>query len=159
MCAALEISRASYYKWKNREVSESERFNNELKDEIFRIYHEHDGIYGYRRIYIYLRLYTKFQVNHKRVYRIMKKYGLKAVIRKKRRQYKLSKPEITSQNILNREFTTTKVNKVWLTDVTEFKLKNGSKVYLSAIYDLGAKKVISHVISSQNNNKLVFDTF
>ncbi|WP_353462528.1 IS3 family transposase [Mammaliicoccus sciuri] len=159
ICAALEISRASYYKWKNREVSESERFNNELKDEIFRIYHEHDGIYGYRRIYIYLRLYTKFQVNHKRVYRIMKKYGLKAVIRKKRRQYKLSKPEITSQNILNRKFTTSKVNKVWLTDVTEFKLKNGSKVYLSAIYDLGAKKVISHVVSSQNNNKLVYDTF
>ncbi|WP_180991478.1 IS3 family transposase, partial [Mammaliicoccus sciuri] len=66
---------------------------------------------------------------------------------------------ITSQNILNRKFTTSKVNKVWLTDVTEFKLKNGSKVYLSAIYDLGAKKVISHVVSSQNNNKLVYDTF
>lgn len=106
-----------------------------------------------------MRLYTKFQVNHKRVYRIMRKYGLKAVIRKKRRHYKISKPEITSQNILNRKFTTSKVNKVWLTDVTEFKLENGSKVYLSAIYDLGAKKVISHVVSSQNNNKLVFDTF
>lgn len=89
----------------------------------------------------------------------MRKYGLKAVIRKKRKRYKLSKPEMTAQNILNREFDTTKSNQVWLTDVTEFKIKNGTKVYLSAIYDLGSKKVISHVVSFQNNNKLVFDTF
>ncbi|MCD8835520.1 MULTISPECIES: IS3 family transposase [Mammaliicoccus] len=76
MCTILEISRASYYKWKNREESESERFNNELKDLIFKIYHEHDGKYGSRRMHKYLREHTKFQVNHKRVYRIMKKYGL-----------------------------------------------------------------------------------
>ncbi|WP_411860760.1 IS3 family transposase [Mammaliicoccus sciuri] len=61
MCTILGISRASYYKWKNREESQSERFNNELKDEIFRIYHEHDGKYGSRRIHKYLRAHTKWE--------------------------------------------------------------------------------------------------
>ncbi|QDX01237.1 hypothetical protein DWB90_09410 [Staphylococcus chromogenes] len=61
--------------------------------------------------------------------------------------------------MLNREFKIDEPNKIWLTDVTEFKLRNGQKVYLSAIYDLGSKKVISHEISKRNDNELVFKTF
>ena len=49
-------------------------------------------------------------------------------------------------------------NKKWLTDVTKFKLTNGSKAYLSAILDLGDNSIISYVLCRSNNNKLVFDT-
>lgn len=45
-----------------------------------------------------------------------------------------------------------------LTDVTELKLTNGSKAYLSAILDLGDNSIISYVLGKSNNNKLVFDT-
>ena len=133
LCKVLGISRASYYKWCHRETPEYEVFNNNLRDEILRIYHKYNGIYGYRRIYIYLRLYTRFQVNHKRVQRIMKRSGLKAVIRQSRRSYKPSTPEITALNVVNREFDRSNKTPVWLTDVTEIKLRNGQKVYLSAI--------------------------
>ena len=37
---------------------------------------------------------------------------------------------------MNREFTADSPNEKWLTDVTEFKLQNGKKAYLSAILDL-----------------------
>lgn len=47
--------------------------------------------------------------------------------------------------------------KKWLTDVTEFKLTNGTKVYLSAILDLGDNSIVSYVLGTSNNNKLVFD--
>lgn len=158
LCKVLGISRASYYKWCHRETPEYEVFNNNLRDEILRIYHKYNGIYGYRRIYIYLRLYTRFQVNHKRVQRIMKRSGLKAVIRQSRRSYKPSTPEITALNVVNREFDRSDKTPVWLTDVTEIKLRNGQKVYLSAIYDLQSKKILSHEISKRNNNELVFHT-
>ena len=47
----------------------------------------------------------------------------------------------------------------WLTYVTEFKLTNGTKAYLSAIIDLYDNSIVSYVVShSNNNNKLVFDT-
>ncbi|PNY83150.1 IS3 family transposase, partial [Staphylococcus agnetis] len=84
---------------------------------------------------------TDFQVNHKRVQRITQKYHIKALIRQKKKKYVSSTPETTASNVLNREFKTDESNKIWLTDVTEFKLRNGQKVYLSAIYDLGSKKV------------------
>ena len=88
----------------------------------------------------------------------MKSVKLAAVIRRKKKRYIKSTPQITAENILNREFVADSPNKKWLTDVTEFKLTNGSKAYLSAILDIGDNSIISYVIGKSNNNKLVFDT-
>lgn len=85
--------------------------------------------------------------------------GLKAVIRRKRPQYQRSTPEITAENILNRDFTAKKLNEKWLSDVTEFKYADNSKLYLSAILDLKDKGIVSFAIGRSNNNQLVFETF
>lgn len=158
MCQVLEISRASFYKWLNRKVPLQELENKELIKNIVDIYNKYEGIYGYRRIYIYIRLKLQKKVNHKRIYRLMKLIGLQAVIRRKRKKYIKSTPSCVAKNILNRKFNETIPNKKWVTDVTEFKLKNGNKVYLSSIYDLGSKKIISHEINTSNNNDFVFKT-
>ena len=44
-------------------------------------------------------------------------------------------------------------------DVTEFKLINGKKAYLSAILDLHDKSIVAYALGQSNNNQLVFDTF
>ncbi|WP_413481741.1 IS3 family transposase [Mammaliicoccus vitulinus] len=159
LCSVLGINRSSYYKWTNRKQSKRELENNALMEDINDIYHQYQGIYGYRRIYIYIRLKLNKRVNHKRVYRLMKQLKLKAIICRKAKRYNSFTPEVTAQNILNRSFNEVEKNKKWLTDVTEFKLKNGKKIYLSAIYDLGSKKILSYELSSTNNNQLVFNTF
>ncbi|WP_420338441.1 IS3 family transposase, partial [Staphylococcus intermedius] len=58
MCKILSISRSSYYKWLNRETPSLEIENEKLKEEILRVFNFSDGTYGYRRIYIHLRLFT-----------------------------------------------------------------------------------------------------
>ena len=88
----------------------------------------------------------------------MKSIKLTAVIRRKKKKYIQSTPQITAENILNRNFVANNPNEKWLTDVTEFKLTNGSKAYLSAILDLCDNSIISYVLGRSNNNKLVFDT-
>lgn len=65
----------------------------------------------------------------------MKSVKLAAVIRRKKKRYIQSSPQIITENILNREFVADSSNEKWLTDVTEFKLTNGNKAYLSAILD------------------------
>ncbi len=85
--------------------------------------------------------------------------NLKAVIRRKRPQYQRSTPEVTAENILNRDFTAEKLNEKWLTDVTEFKYGDNAKLYLSAILDLKDKGIVSFAMGRRNNNQLVFDTF
>ena len=88
----------------------------------------------------------------------MKSVKLAAVIRRRKKIYIQSTSQITAENILNREFVADNPNEKWLTDVTEFKITNGSKSYLSAILDLGYNSIISYVLGKSNNNKLVFDT-
>jgi len=96
--------------------------------------------------------------NKKRVYRVMRAINMKSVIRRKRPNYVRSTPEITAENILNRNFTAEKLNEKWLTDVTEFKCGDGNKLYLSAILDLKDKSIVSYIVGRSNNNPIVFQT-
>lgn len=102
---------------------------------------------------------SDFHVNDKRVYRLMRILNLKSVCRRKRKSYIRSTPEITAENVLNREFYADAFGKKWLTDVTEMKYGVDSKAYLSAILDLGDKSIVSFVLGHSNNNELVFRTF
>lgn len=100
--------------------------------------------------------------NKKRIYRLMQLLHLKSVTRIKRKNYIPSTPEITAENVLNRDFHADAPNKKRLTDVTEFKCYNGSelkKLYLSAIFDLYDRRIVAYKISEHNNNDLVFSTF
>lgn len=132
--------------------------NKIILDEIIKVYSEVKGIYGYRRIMLNVNRILESQYNHKRIYRLMKSVNLTSVIRKKRKRYIHSTPQITAENVLNREFTADRPNEKWLTDVTEFKLTTGKKAYLSAILDLGDNSIVSYVLGTSNNNQLVFDT-
>lgn len=65
--------------------------------------------------------------------------------------------EVTTHNILNRK-SKKSPNRKWLIDLTEFNLKTGNKVFLSAVYDLGSNTIISYELNNSNNNRLVFNT-
>ena len=159
MCRITGITRSAYYKWLNRPESEADKENAVILDAIIELYVEVQGIYGYRRMRLNINRRLKKKYNHKRIYRLMKSIKLKAVIRKKKKNYIPSKPQITAENILNREFHADKPNQKWLTDVTEFKLTDGTKAYLSGILDLHDNSIVSHVLGRSNNNPLVYDTF
>lgn len=159
LCKILNVTKAGYYQWKKRRPSKRQLENEALMEDIKAIYEASKGTYGYRRIYIYIRFHLKKKVNRKRIQRLMKKMGLKSVIRRKRKKYTEHTPVFTSENILNRDFKADKPNQKWLTDITEFRLSTDEKLYLSAIYDLSTRKIISYEISNRNNNDLVIRTF
>lgn len=153
------MSRSGYYKWLKRKPSASEQRLYKLMDLIREAYDQVNGIYGYRRITIYLNYYKNAKVNHKCVYRLMKLMGLQAVIRRKRYRYKKCNPQHVAENILDRQFDEDyQPMQVLSTDITEFKYGSYKKAYLSAILDYGAKKVIAFKLSNRNDNKLVEDT-
>lgn len=159
LCDALGVNRSSYYKWLNRKPTVSEKRLQKLMELILRVYKMHQGIYGYRRITIYLNHFLNAKVNHKCVHRLMNLLHLKAVIRRKRKTYKAHKPSHVAANILNREFQKHyQPMEVLLTDVTEFKYGRCAKAYLSAILDYGANKIVAFKLSKYNNNGLVQDT-
>ena len=166
MCIALKLNRSSYYKWKKRKPSKSELLNLQITEYVKELYEESNGVLGYRQMSIVINREKNYELPHrvnvKRVRRIMHILGLKSVIRRKRPDYVKSTPEITAENVLNRDFKATVPFEKWLTDVTEFKYYVGTemkKLYLSAILDLYDRRIIAYKIGDSNNNELVFTTF
>lgn len=166
MCIALNLNRSSYYKWKKRKQSKSELLNLQITEYVKDYYEESNGVLGYRQMSITINREKidklPHRVNVKRVRRIMRILGLKSVIRKKRPDYVKSTPEITAENVLNRDFKAAVPFEKWLTDVTEFKYYVGpevKKLYLSAILDLYDRRIIAYKLGDSNNNALVFETF
>ena len=104
MCKCAEVGRASYYKWLNRSETERDKENKVILDNIIKLYSEVKGIYGYRRITLNINKILNTNYNHKRIYRLMKSVKLAAVIRRRKKRYIQSTPQITAENILNREF-------------------------------------------------------
>lgn len=158
----IHLNRSAYYKWLKRKPSYSQTVNEQVVEWIREFYEEQDGILGYRQMTITLNREHNVQYNHKRVYRLMNILHLKSVCRKKRYTYIQSTPEVTAENLLNRDFHASKSNEKWLTDVTEFKYYVGAevkKLYLSVILDLYNRRIVAYQIGSSNNNQLVFDTF
>ena len=159
-CDILNLNRSSYYKWLHRSKSFREVENEFLLHDIGLVYAEHNSTYGYRRIADEYNATHEKRYNLKRFYRLAHLVGLLAVIRRKRPAYQRSKPEVTAENILNRDFTAKNTNEKWCTDVTEMKYgSEGEKAYLSAILDLKGRDIVSFAIGKHNNNQLVFDTF
>lgn len=124
-----------------------------MKSLISSIYHEHKGRYGYRRITLEIRN-QGYLINHKTVQRLMKELGLKSLVRMKKYQsYKGNVGKI-APNILKRDFTSSKPNEKWVTDVTEFHLF-GEKLYLSPVLDLYNGEIIGYNIENRPTYQLV----
>ena len=162
----MNLNRSSYYKWKKRKQSKSELLNKQITEYVKDYYEKSNGVLGYRQMCININREKidelPHRVNVKRIRRIMRILGLKSVIRRKRPDYVKSTPEITAENVINRDFKATVPFEKWLTDVTEFKYYVGpevKKLYLSAILDLYDRRIIAYKIGDSNNNELVFTTF
>ena len=162
LCSKLHICRSAYYKWLKRNPSKHQKENEQLVKWIKELYEEQNGILGYRQMTITVNRIHETNYNKKRVRRLMQILHLQSVCRKKKYNYIKSTPEVTAENVLNREFYADAPNEKWLTDVTEFKYYVGvevKKLYLSAILDLYDRRIVAYKIGTSNNNQLVFETF
>lgn len=160
MCKYLEVSRAAYYKWLQREMPEQEKENIKLAELIKEYDERFNHILGYRRMTSWINHFNHTSYSKKRVHGIMKKLNIHSVIRKKKKKYLSSPADALAENILQRDFYATVPNQKWATDVTEFKVPGEKKkLYLSVVLDLYDRYPVAYVISCRNDNKLVFKTF
>jgi putative transposase len=159
LCKLAQVSRSGYYKWLQRRVhlSPKQIEDQELQAKIMECHTKMKGIYGYRRVMVWLKRTYSLKINHKRVQRLMREMGIRAVIRKKRPYYGKKETYVISQNHLNRSFQASKPNEKWVTDITYLIFK-GQRLYLSAIKDLYNNEIIAYQISHRNDLQLVMDT-
>ena len=154
MCKVLNITRQTYYKYRNT-------IDRDYYDylEIKRVFEEGKELYGSRRIKKGFLNDTGWIINLKKVRRIMKKYGLRVRYHKvfKKNMNKKRIEENVKPNLLKRNFNAEAPNQKWSTDIT-YIIHNGKRMYLSSIMDLYSRNIIAYKISKNMDNKLVIDT-
>lgn len=87
----------------------------------------------------------------------MKKYGLLAEIRRRRKWNQLVQQLHKYENLLNRQFHAEKPNSKWVTDISYIQTKQGV-LYLSVIRDLYDNSIVAYKTGTQQTVNLVLDT-
>ena len=145
-----KLPRSSFYEWKEK-LEKIDLEELELIDKMKEIISKSKGTYGYRRVTYALKK-QKIIINHKKVLRLMRENELLCKkFHRKNKRYSSYKGEIgkISDNLLDRNFRVDKANKVWVSDITEFKIhQSETKLYLSPIMDLFNREIISYSIST-----------
>ena len=116
-----------------------------LIEKIRDIFKKHRGNYGVRRVYHEL-LNEGYKVNHKKVQRLMQKYGFSA--KKFPQKYHSYQGHIgpIADNLIRRNFKADAPNIKWTTDVSQFSFSWG-KCFLSPIMDMFNNEIIGFDLS------------
>lgn len=105
-------------------------------------------------------LHMGIRMNHKKIRRLMHKYGLMCPIRKAnpyRRMAKAMRTNVVADNSVKREFKQHGPRKILLTDITYIRL-NDEFCYLSVIIDAYTMQVLAYVLSESLEVDFVLET-
>lgn len=146
------ISRSTFY-YEIKHMGDKELKDAPILKSIEEIFYSNNRKYGYPRITIELRR-RGFNINEKKVARIMRENGLRAAPKKRRyNSYKGTVGKI-APNVLERDFTTTRPYQKLGTDVTVFITPHG-KLYLSPVIDFHTREILSYDLSEHPNMKQI----
>lgn len=161
LCSIAGVSRSGYYNWLNNGDRRAERDAKDRKD--FQLILEAYRFRGYdkgvRSIYMRL-LHMGVRMNHKKIRRLMHKFGLKCPIRKAnpyRRMAKAMRTNVVADNSVRREFKLHGPRKILLTDITYIPLNDGF-CYLSVIIDAYTMQALAYVLSESLEVDFVLET-
>jgi putative transposase insK len=153
MCRFFEVSRSGYYDYVRRMDVPAKDLP--LAEKIRECQSVCRNTYGYRRVHIWLER-NGIHCNSKTVLRVMNKYNLLSVIRRKR-YVKYGEHLHRYPNLLNRNFTAERPNQKWVTDISYIRTRQGF-LYLSIIRDLYDNSIVAYKTGSEQNINLVLNT-
>ncbi len=156
MCRVLEVSTSGYYAWSKREPSSRTIANQQLGDRIEALHRQSRCTYGRPRIQADLRD-AGILVSDKRVARLMRERSLRGACRRKAyKTTKRDKDAIVAPDLVNREFTATAPDQLWVADITYVPTLAGF-LFLAVVLDVFSRRVVGWAMASHMRADLVVD--
>jgi putative transposase len=137
LCQMTGLSRAGFYRW--RAPRPAAPVEMEIRDQMQKVALESPA-YGYRRITSELQQHG-FEVNHKRVLRMMREDNLLCVRRRAFVVTTDSRHNLPVYPNLARQIEPTAINQLWIADITYIRLR-AEFVYLAVVLDAFSRRVI-----------------
>ncbi len=160
LCSVLGVSRSSFYYWCRTAGDRAARqaADAQLAARIRAVHQEPDGTYGAPRITAELRETRCEVVNHKRVARIMRTFGIEGVRLRRRHRTTVPDPAAAkAPDLIGRDFTAEKPNTKYVGDITYLPLDGGKFCYLATVIDLASRRLAGRAIADHMRADLVTD--
>jgi Transposase and inactivated derivatives len=156
MCRVLGVSRSGYYKWAKHIDSDHQKSNEHLLVRIRDAYVRGRGTYGSPRVTAELKS-KGIPCGKNRVAQLMKSNGIKAKTKRRFKATTKSKHDfLVADNLLNQRFLADEANKVWVSDITFIRTREGW-LYLAAILDVFNRQIVGWSIDSKLSHELLAD--
>lgn len=159
MCKVLDVRRSAFYDWVKSPKTARAIENQYITNKIKQIFADNRSRYGTRRIKRALSNYELI-VSRRRIGRLMKEANLACKAKVKFKVTTDSKhQQPISPNLLERNFTVSQPNKVYVGDITYIATAEGW-LYLAVVLDLFSRQVVGwsmneHMKASLVNNALL----
>jgi transposase InsO family protein len=155
MCRVLAVSRSGYYAWLKRPTSARKMADQELSQQIKEIHQQSRQTYGSPRIQIELAE-NGVNCGQKRVARLMREEELCA---KQNRKFRVTTtnsdhPYPVAPNLLDQDFSASRPNEKWLTDITYIPTAEGW-LYLAVVLDLYSRRIVGWAMGDSLERHLV----
>ena len=140
MCRVLAVAPSGYYDWRKQPLSNRAQEDARLLRLIRTSFTASHGIYGAPRVFLDLREAGETCSKH-RVARLMRENDLRALHGYRTRRWPVGKPSVLIPNLLQRQFTVSRPNVAWVTDITYIRTWQGW-LYLAVVLDLFSRKIV-----------------
>ncbi len=153
MCRLLGVTRQGFYASQTRPPSKRVLSDAALCVAAQEIFNASDATYGSPRVRVELHK-RGVRPSKRRVERVMRSLGLTPIA--PRRHCKTTMRDLTqpaAPNLLARDFTATRPNERWVTDITYVWTASGW-VYLAAILDLFSRSVVGWAVDTTLSTRL-----
>jgi putative transposase len=156
ICAMLPIAPSTYYAARSRPPSARALRDEQLIEEIRRIYRENYRVYGARKVWRQLRR-EGFSVARCTVERLMRREALQGAVRGKRIFTTTSDPQAPRPaDLVERDFSASAPNRLWLADLTYVRTWAGF-VYVSFVFDAYSRFIVGWQAASHLRTDLALD--
>jgi transposase InsO family protein len=160
LCSILGVARSSFYYWRRTAADRAARqaADARLAARIRAVHQESDGTYGAPRITAELREASGEAVNHKRVARVMRTFGIEGVRLRRRHRTTVSDPAAAkAPDLIGRDFTARAPNTKYVGDITYLPIEGGKFCYLATVIDLASRRLAGWAIADHMRTDLVTD--
>ncbi|WP_432190363.1 IS3 family transposase, partial [Streptomyces sp. Tue6028] len=159
LCTTLGIARSSFCYWRRTAGDRAARqaADARLAMRIRKVHHDSGGTYGVPRITAELSAMGE-PVNHKRIARIMRRFGLAGLrLRRKHRTTVADPAAAKAADLIGRDFTAAAVNTKYVGDITYLPLAGGKFLHLATVIDLASRRLTGWAIADHMRAGLVID--
>jgi putative transposase len=151
-CRVVGVSESGYYAWRGRAPSQRTIRHAWLTDLIRQVHMTSRGTYGSGRVRAELLLGRGITVGHGAVEMLMRQAGIAGVTG--RPKWRRIKPDNIASDLVERAFTRSGPNQLWVTDITEHPTREG-KVYCCVVLDTYSRRVVGWSIDASPGAALV----